>query len=220
MAVAANNRDAMAKLLAPILTPKAGSYSAEQMTAFARWLDVLGQRNVSTAQLAEGGDDELRKQLAGGAAVYEAAVAAVGDANKPLPLRVAAAGLLAREPATLAGDLDRLAALLTPQTPPELQRAALASMARLGDDRVPALLVGKWATHSPEVRLAATDLMLAREPWAFELLSAVESKKVVPQDLDVPRRQRLLGHESQRVRELAGKYLGGEVTNANRQKVI
>src|SRR5207249_8025266 len=49
-------------------------------------------------------------------------------------------------------------------------------------------------------------------------LKAMESGKVSPTDLDLPRRERLAKHSSPKVRELAAKVLAA--TDTNRQDVV
>jgi putative heme-binding domain-containing protein len=84
---------------------------------------------------------------------------------------------------------------------------------------VPALLIPGWSGYSPEVRATVAELLLGQEPWAFELLKAVEAKQVAAVDLDAARRQRLLESGSARVKALAQTLLVGEA-GTSRQKVV
>ena len=61
--------------------------------------------------------------------------------------------------------------------------------------------------------------MLAREPWAYELLRRVEARDISAVEIDPARRQRLIRSASPRVRQLADKLVG-ESSALSRSKVI
>ena len=221
MALALNNREVMARLLEPVVTPKdGGAYAGEQLVGWAAWLDLLASRGVAPQQVTDAAKDALAGRMAQGAGLIDAAREAAIDPARPADERAAAASLLGRSPAELELDRAILVELMTPQTPPDVQRAAVRSIARAGDDpTVPELLTSNWAGLSPEIRLAAVDLLLGNEPWAFALLQQVEAGKAAAADVDVSRRQRLGQLNSARVNELAGKVLG-EASSTARAKVV
>ena len=223
MSLALNNRDLTARLMRPVVTRDAGGATAEQMAAFGQFLDVLALAKSSVDQLAAGAKDALADQLAGSAPIFDDARRVVADASQPAEARIAATRVLGRQAAAVDADLNLLAALLTPQSPPELQQAAVAAAGRVDSPKVPELFVAGWASHSPGVRLAVAELLLTKEPWSMALLDAIESRRVARADLDLTRQQRLLNHPSAAVKERAGRLLGGSgetATAANRQKAI
>jgi putative heme-binding domain-containing protein len=220
MALALDNRDAMARLLEPVVTPDAsGGYTGDQVVGWSGYLNLLSSRNKTPEQLVGEKKDALAERIAQGHALTDAAREIAIDDTKSPAERAAAASLLGRDPKEAAGDLDLLTALLTPQTPPPVQRNVVRSIARAGGEKTPALLAANWAGMSPEIRGVSVDLLIANEPWAFELLKQVEAGKVSPGDIDVSRRKRLEKFETPRVKELAAKVLG-ETSNAARAKVV
>src|SRR6476620_5057416 len=52
MALARNDREDIAKLLAPVMAPKDGHFRAEQLEAFGGLLNYLAQHRTSLQQLA------------------------------------------------------------------------------------------------------------------------------------------------------------------------
>src|SRR5437763_11203301 len=93
-------------------------------------------------------------------------------------------------------DRDLLAGLLTPQSPDELQQAAVASLGKLQDARVTDLLLRGWKSHSPALRVSILEGLLQRREGAKAILDALEKKDVLPADVDAIRRQRLLQYRS------------------------
>jgi putative membrane-bound dehydrogenase-like protein len=133
--------------------------------------------------------------------------------------RVAAIGVLGRSRSTFDDDLQTLQSSIGPRNSAAVQSAATAALARIADDRVPPLLLGGWRSHSPALKSQALDVLLGREAWARLLLARIEAGDVSPTDIDPTRRQRLLAHRSQSVREQAARLLAGAI-NADRQKVL
>ena len=213
------DRAALARLLAGVTRPRDGdTLAADQLAALARWLDSLPARKTSLDQLTKVADDPLAARLRELPALFEHARQVATDPSRLLDIRVAAIALLGRERAKAEDDSHRLAALLAPQTPADVQAAAVRAIGRAGGP-APELLLRDWAQHSPQVRAAAADVLLAREPWALKLLRAIEAGRVAPQDIDPSRRDRLLRHRSEPVKSLAEKLLGG-AGDKNREQVV
>lgn len=218
MAAATDNRPALAALVAPALDSSAEGFTSLQYAAIERLLDTLASRELTIARAARD-HDELGNQLAKLGQTFESAREVLKDDDKPVELRSAAAGLLGREPAEVAADLDRLSAHLTPQTPPDLQTAVVRAIAHTGDSRVPQILINNWASHSPQVRSAVIDRLTARSAWAIQLLEAIRSGAVSRNDLDAAHRQRLLEHAVNDVKSLAREVLGSP-PDASRDQVV
>ncbi len=221
MAIARNDRAVLARLIAPIF---GGQHDDEgdRVAALAQLIESLTLRRLSIAKLQQGGSDELTRQLESVPKLFDAARKMAFDANATVAHRAAAVNLLGFPHGAGghgADDLKALASLLTPKVPPEVQAAAVKSIARTGDAQVPALLTQNWAALSPPTRGAVTDALIAREPWAWELLKQMEAGKLPVQQFDPARRQRLLRHDSERIKTLAAKVLGSGDAAA-RQKVV
>ncbi len=112
-----------------------------------------------------------------------------------------------------------LATLLVPQTPDEVQAAAIAGLGRLRDERVPEFLLRGWKGYGPGLRTQVLEVLSRRDEWLRALLATVEKQQLPAAEVDAVRRQRLLDHRDRAVRERAAKVFAGAV-NADRQKVI
>lgn len=205
MAALAGDTKTAAALLAPVLKPVDGSFSAGQFRTFAEWLDMPAAKEVT---------------LEGSAVIFDAALRVVGDDTNPDDWRVAAASLLGRRPDARERDLKTVSNLLSPRSPPELRRAAVAAAGRTGGERVPIVLLEKWNEHSPDLRGAVVDLLLGSEAWTTALLDDVDGRRVAPADIDLARRQRLINHSNPSIKRRAGKLLAETVVASNRQKVL
>lgn len=219
MAVARGDRDLTARLLAGALAPRNGRYGGEQFAALGRFLDLLGQQKTSVKALAGRADDDLTKVLAESALVFAAARRAAPFSKGRYEERLPAIALLGRDPEDPHTDAWLLAKLYSPEDIPRVQLAAVQAIARLDQPDVPATLTRRWADRPAEVKSAAADALLAREPWAYSLLERVKSGDVPAAGLDPARRQRLLRHASPRVRELAAAVLG-DLDDRGRAKVV
>jgi putative heme-binding domain-containing protein len=207
--------------LAPILTAltgrKDGGFEAWQLSAMAALLDSLEQSKTPLAKVAESAG--VKDAPASAGAMLEAARGAVKDESAEMAVRTAAVGLLLRDSGARDEDLALVREALSPQSPRDLQTAAIAALSGRRESRTPELLVGALKSFTPEVRGAALDALLARPQWAGALLDAVERKEIAAADLDAARRQRLLQSADTGIRQRAGKLLS-QAVNPDRQKVI
>jgi putative heme-binding domain-containing protein len=143
----------------------------------------------------------------------------VGDTDATVSDRLTAVRLLGRDRERQSDDLNALVRLLAPQTPGELQEAAVASAGRLRNPDVPKRLLDGWQSHGPRVRSAVLDTLLAREPWWATLLDRIEEGRVPAAEIDAVHRQRMADHKSPTVRERAAR-LFGRPSDESREKVI
>src|SRR5581483_4381183 len=139
-----------------------------------------------------------------------------GDEKRPAAVRAAAVRLLGRGP---FAPLARLAPdLLTPQSPPELQLAAIRALSAHANSAVAPLLLGNWGAYSPAVRREAAEALFARAERLPPLVTALEEKKVLGNQLEPLRLEQLRRHPDAALRARAGKVLAGLA--ADRQKVV
>ncbi len=218
LAAALGNRSATVTLLKAVSTPTEGKYADWQFAALGSLLDSLESRNSSLTQLAKDGDDvkSAVEKLAG---LFTAARATVKEAKEPVEARVQALRLLGRGSEGRGEDAGLMADLLVPQVPEEVQAAALAALGRMRDERVPGLLLRGWKGYGPTLRGQALELLSRRDEWQRALLDVLEKQQVPPAEIDAVRRQRLLDHKDQAIRERAIKVFAGG-TDPDRQKVI
>src|SRR5207253_7326514 len=131
-----------------------------QMKGLARLLDALSSTK-RPAGASAGLDDRLRPTI-------DAAARFATDPKLPPMTRLAAVDLVGRLADRRKDDLAIAAALLSPQSPADLQTGAVRAIARTLDPSVPAVLLKVWPSHSPALRQAIGDALLAREAWALE----------------------------------------------------
>ncbi len=120
-----------------------------------------------------------------------------------LPDRKAAVWILSRGPDTQDDDLRCLADLLTPQTPLELQLAAVEALSRSPPTRASEILLSNWTQHGPKVHAAVVAVLLWREPWLGVLAEASASRPELAAALDWARRDVALRHPVAEVRSRA-----------------
>ncbi len=213
------NARTLAQLLERIGTPDGGRYASWQWTALAGMLDALDQRGTSLAELANGKEAELKPAVARLAGLFTEARAVVGRGAAPAGEQLQAIRLLGRGIDRRADDIARLAALLAPQTPAELQGAAVGQLGLLRDAAVPGVLLRGWQSYGPAIRGRVLDTLLQREAGVQAVLDALDRKQMLLLDVDAVHRQRLLEDKASAVRERAAKLFASAV-NADRQKVV
>jgi putative membrane-bound dehydrogenase-like protein len=211
------NTSATETLLKAVGTPENGKYAAWQFAALGTLIDALDNRSSSLPQLAK--DEKLGpvvKELSG---LFAAARELAADGKAASAERAQAARVLGRGLDHQAEDATLLATLLVPQTPDEVQSAAVAELGRLRDERVPQLLLRGWKGYGPGLRTQVLEVLSRRDEWLRAALDAVEKKQLPAAEIDAVRRQRLLNHKDAAIRERAAKVFAGAV-NPDRQKVI
>lgn len=103
---------------------------------------------------------------------------------------------------------------LTPQTPFDLQLAAVQLMGRDLNQEVVDQIVSRWSSLDPAVRAEAMANMLKRENSIGYLLDRVEAGSLSTGDLDASQRDRLINHGNARISERARKVMGEEMHSA------
>jgi putative membrane-bound dehydrogenase-like protein len=184
-------------------------------------LDGLGEGlqsgNLSAAGLWDDPPPRLRQAVSRARALFEQAAATARDDRRPLAERVAALRLLER------GSLTPLAAvapdLLTPQTAPALQLAAVRALSAHSHASIAPLLLSSWAAYSPAVRREVIEALFARPQRIDALLTALQDKKVLTNQLEPGRLEQLRKLSDARQRERAVRILG-DASVSDRRKVV
>ena len=127
--------------------------------------------------------------------------------------------LLGRQKALLSADMRLLVNQVDPTNTSDLISAALESLVRINDKRVPQMLLSPWPRYSPELRIRVTDVLLSRPQWTIELMQTLEKGQVPIGQIDVAQRQRLLIHPNNEIRLPARKLLAKSMSS-NRQAII
>lgn len=218
MAASLGNEKALLTLLAEVTRPSSGKFERQQFAAMGSLLDALDRQDKSLAKLSEKPDAARQAALQQVAALFEAARSAANDPSSDDDRRAAAIRLLGRR-TDAQNDRALLATLLSPQSPPAVQEAAVAALGRINSADSVNLLLENWRGFGAGRRGQVLDLMLSRETGIERLLTAVEQQQVSATDFDAARRQRLLDHKTPAVRNRADRLFAGTV-NSDRLQVI
>jgi putative membrane-bound dehydrogenase-like protein len=111
-----------------------------------------------------------------------------------------------------------LSEFLASRQPPEVQAAAIETLAHFEDARVASLLLQRWPGMSPKLRATATEALFARTGWIGAFLDAVEQGRVGRTDVGPARLDLLKNYPVAAVRERAAKIFASGL--ARRQDVI
>ncbi len=219
LANALGDTKALATLLKTLGTPEKDRYAPWQFGTLAGLLDALDERNTPLSQLQIDAPDEMKAALKQVSGLFKAARTVLTDERATQDEKRRAIRLLGRGLDHQQDDMNALAGLLVPQTPEELQAAAVAALGRLRSPRIPELLLRGWKAYLPELRRQVLGVLLSRDKWLSAILEAMENKTIAPSEIDAVLRQRLLSHRSDEVRRRATK-LFADAINTDRQKVI
>lgn len=151
--------------------------------------------------------------------LHAKAVEIVENSKAPPADRFLAIRMLSRGIDDNAVDRKRLAALLTPQSPDDLQSAAINQLRGDNDARVPNLLLAPWKSYSPALRGQVLDALLSHPLWTRQMLETIKLKKIPPSEIDAVRRQRLLQHKDAEIRATA-QAIFGAAGDPNRGKLV
>ena len=197
----ARRKTSLDALLAGLMKPGKDGYEPEQFRSLGGWLN----HNPKVSP-------EMVKVMAKAREV-------VADGSASSALRAAAVGLLARQPESLAADKRHLADLLTPRVASEIKLAAVQTLARVGDDGLPDILLKGWPGYLPKERFRILDTLLQRKEWTHACLKAIEAGAVGRGDLDAARRQLLLKHADPSIRKTAARILNSGPWKARREQI-
>jgi putative heme-binding domain-containing protein len=207
--------DAARRALTFVTASAVGTYTSGQFAGVVAISDALERHKTNLAALTDG-DENARAAVA---KLVAASRTIAADESADAALRSLAAGVLARTPENRQAELDRLSAMLTPQTPSSVQIDIVDALARGGDAKNAQRVLAGWKSATPQVRERMLDALLARQSWLGELFAALERGDVLPADFDATRRGRLLSHRDDKVRARAEKLLAASI-DANRGRVL
>jgi putative heme-binding domain-containing protein len=173
-----------------------GQPDLKQVQFLADLLDVLERNRSEAVQVAA--LDGIKK-------LHALACQTLANPKANMAERVQSARLLARGLGDDKKDLKQLTSFLVPQTPDELQAAAIRSLGRGNDPRVPGSLLDAWKSLTPALRTQVLDVLLVNPMWTRMLVEALENKQFPASEVDAARRQRLLNHRDQSIRTAAVK---------------
>lgn len=143
------------------------------------------------------------------------------DETAPVAERTAAAHELVRLSDSSTTTRDLLDSI-TPQTPPELSRGIIRSLASSPTDKIAEQLVERWPGMTPGMRADAMVVMLARPKFTADLLVAIADQKIAIEELSLEQRQTLVSHPDASTRREANRLMqtSGKTIDRDRQAVI
>ncbi|MEZ6109122.1 MAG: HEAT repeat domain-containing protein [Pirellulaceae bacterium] len=151
-------------------------------------------------QLLERRPDSLElKVMLGQADALVNARSAVVDPGVSLETRIGLARVLASR-----GDQTELETwfqLLAADIPEPLRTAALAALMDLDDPNIAERVLSTWDYLSGDERLVAQTTLASREPWAKQLLDAVDTGRIVADAITPDTARRMLYHQDPRLTE-------------------
>jgi len=213
MAVGLNNHKAIGHVLEAVSAKPPSGFARWQYEAMAKLLDGLGQRDLSLVKLSAQSVPDLARARDQANELFRAARDVAADDDAPVADRTIALRILGRGPDGHSEDLDFLAELLAPQTPLEVQLAAVETMGRLRHNRVPDLLLQGWAEQGPNLNGAILDVLISRKEWSSVLLDRVADEPKMATILGTAHRDRLSRHPDDAIRKRAESLLGRTTTS-------
>jgi putative membrane-bound dehydrogenase-like protein len=208
LATRAQSAATLAKLTGAVADPGPDGYGDWHMTAAAALLALPPGPPLP--------DDTLR-------ALTDYAHGVLADDSADVKARVRAAWIVGegamRDPSRLHTLRDALVAFVDARQPLEVVEGALSALFRMADDHLIAEMLDAWDGYTAAMRDRVIGFILGDAEWIQTLLARVEAKAILPREIDIARRQRLLTHDDPRIREAAARLLGDTI-NADRQAIV
>jgi putative heme-binding domain-containing protein len=207
------NDDDIERLLLLTVDESDNRLQAWQLKSLARMLDRLHSRGWKIAD-----HFATQKEKDQFATAFEIARRMVSDPAEHEIRRIAAIPLLLRDPAH-PEDETTLQNMLTPQTPPAVQEAAIRHLGQQKNESTARILLTGWASHSPLIRSQALNVLSSRSEWTSELLTQMESGIIAAGEIDAAMRQRLLTTRDEMIRTRLEKLFASG-SSADRSAVM
>jgi putative membrane-bound dehydrogenase-like protein len=219
IATVTQNAKALASLLSAVAVSRSPAERTQQFVSLGQLLDWLQRNNKTITSLQGTGGEPMQRALGAVDGLLAMARTVAAEVKAPLEQRVAAAKVLGRGRSHQTEDFEMLARLLSPQTPVDLQLAAVGALGRMNRTAVPDRLLAGWSGYGPKVRAAVLELVTSRAAWANVLLDQVERDRTLLAQIDAGPRMALTQHSNANLAIRAGKIFNAGI-DANRQQVI
>ncbi len=174
-----------------------------QIAALASCVDAVRRRGKDWSEIAALSQSGGRAASQAAAPVFAAARAIAANSAASTRHRVSAVRLLGQEASSRDADLAQLKSLLSPRVAPELEVAAIRSLAACRADDLAEALLDDWSQQTPAVRGEVLSTLLSRPEWTGPFIDALEAGTVPVQDIDAATRARLQLHLRNTGRESA-----------------
>jgi len=194
------------------------------LTGLSKGLRLAGVRNLQVpgaeaalSKLLDSPSEPVQKAAWEAARYFElralirkAAVDALA-AGLPVGKRVVAIRALRGGQYAVVGPVLR--AILESHEAPELQIAAVESIASFDDPAIASTLLASWKSYTPEVRQKALAALLSQREWMSVLLKALEDGQIERSALDITAQAHLLNHPDQKVAERARRFFQNDASD-------
>jgi putative membrane-bound dehydrogenase-like protein len=140
------------------------------------------------------------------------------DTNMPPGLRENALSLFTRKLET-PDDLAMLATLAARETTEPVRSTALNALRHQTGPAVAQSLLNLWSEASIEARMQIASLLLSRDEWANELLSAVRTRSIQPNEIAPAQRQIALHSSNEKIRDIANQLFVNH-DRSSREQVV
>jgi putative membrane-bound dehydrogenase-like protein len=200
-----------------LLRPKANEPVDWQIAVLTGLAQGMQARQESLSGLFNKPPDDLKDLLDEIKPIFTSSATLATDEKLPVGVRLSTIRLLAFGPwSDVAKSLQDL---LKPQNPSEIQLAAVQALANQDHPKVPEILLTSWDGYSPKIRREVLEALLARPERVFELLNAIERKKVLAGQLEPSRLDQLRKYPNAKIRQRVENLLAGQ-SSPDRQKVL
>jgi len=189
-----------------------GYRDADRFESYAAFFKVLDRRKIALKQFEAKAPGMAR----GFTGLIESARAIAVDPAAAGAKRISAFLLLGRSSALRKSDLEILMSVMSPDSPPEIQRAAMTRLVELNaTDR----LFGKWSGITPEMRSSILTQCLSHSAAAAKLLEAIEAGSISIASIDLPNRDRLIRYPNAKIKAHA-RELFSSASSINRDDLL
>jgi putative membrane-bound dehydrogenase-like protein len=220
LAVALNDEKVFAKVLNEISKSNGGKFEPWQFSALAGFLDALDRKGKTLSDFHESAETDLKKIIERLEPVFSDARLAI-DLNsargKDKTLVLATCRVLGRGLTQQSEDIAQLGTLLSPKNSTEIQKKALANMAKLKSAKVAEILLANWKTLGPDLKNETLSVLFSRAEWLNALLATIEKGEIPAGQIGTAQQQKLLKHSDGRIKTRAAKLF---FANADRQKIV
>ena len=186
--------------------------NAAKLRLLSTFFEAARQHNTSVADLV----GEETADFLGRLSLFAQEVAGNEEASESD--RLSALESFGFDPSHRSGEQAVLLKLLSPQHSRELQSRSLRTLGRVGDANAADRVFSEWSTLTPALRDAALSVAVEQQLWISALLDRIEDGRVLPQQVNVRYRQRLLNHSLEGVQRRARQLFAP--IESNRESIV
>ncbi|MEM6689205.1 MAG: neutral/alkaline non-lysosomal ceramidase N-terminal domain-containing protein [Planctomycetota bacterium] len=129
------------------------------------------------------------------------------DKNASLDLRLRATQLFGSSLLPVSNQLDDLRAMLSPDQPGAIRKAALATAYRIQADETASILLSAWRELVPDERRTAGTTLLQRLDWTRRLVGALEQGDIAISDVDASTLNELQNYQNYSIMKRLGTLI-------------